>query len=1030
MHFVRAFALLLSSFLMASPLNGQSLLKDTETLLSALEILAQRDSASSDSLLQDASAAVLAILYNYDNPAGPVSFTEARLNGLAEIYRENPLIRDLIEKDSISIFPEMADAFFVQRFQENLYALRAAPRHKMIDLLHAETAVSPASYLSISNTLRRYSIPPVKNTSSLRLAAEGSNRNVSRGIVEAPRLIEGLFEFVLNRAQQEVTVNFLERLLGEEVRGLEEIFPIVVSTFSGHDFTYSNTFIERLRQAFYEDLQLMSIRLPGLMLRADYFQALQDDPVSYNLLVVYSMAGMAQNGYALDEILPITNRYLYDSYGEAKKQVNLTLAVSAYDSPEYRDVIRTTENIVENLEQIYSSLDDAENHLRNSINTFKEDFPDLPHNPELDNYLNKKAYDFEVILGGGGNEYDLSMLPQLLRGELDSAYIMDYNTIEDYDKFFGEEHSPEQWRAAGLELARNLNGDWYAQTPIDQILRNWQKSLAENRLAAEQWINANDPQGALRRALARADSNRQQLQDTIRAALLYWQPVLSQNQRLALQLLESISSTSGFSDIANQPSIVMPREKKLEKTNERLVEIEQRLIGLNETLSQAYPEMRLGSPVLGYLQGREPTTPYTGIILMIDTLSDNLRTLKAQLADLDSKWAQEDIRGRDNAEPLLQLTEILTQLVYSLRSDDDDAPWMSREQLDTVFDGGIRQQAFLGLMTQRLLNIRDIGRFSPEGMAQLVELSVRDLPALADTDSAGQQDSLAFYRKASFAVNTFNRILELPLMVKPGSSIQEFQPITQQNPKLKGLPGVTGQAMDFIYYINVKDHRHAVSSAIRLFSSLDDVIGRMSSLPSDGLSKDKRRPAIRFFRDYGDFIAGLIDAREGDEVKALVSGIADPPGSARTKRREAMTVGINAYLGGAFGFESWDGDEMGTDNFLSMAPTMPLGISISGLFGKKRRSLSAFISFLDLGALLSYRGGTSFNAESVLTFRNIFKPGLQLHWNLRDTPFYLGLGGHYGPQFLETNGDQISVRSFRGFLAFGVDVPVRTLYQR
>lgn len=1028
MQIVRAFLLLPAIYLTALPMDGQSLYKDTETLLSALQILEHRDTISSDSLVREASAQVLAILYNYDQPAGPASFTEAQLNGLSELYVDNPLLEGLIEKDSISIFPEVADSLFARRFEEHLYALRAAPRHKMINLLHAETAVSPSSYLSVTNTLQRYSIPPVKNTTSLRLAAEGSNQNVSRGIVDPPAIIEGLFEFILLRAQQEVAVNFLERLIGEEVRDFREIFPTVVSTFTGHDFTYSSSFLERLRQAFYEDFQLLSIRLPNLMLQAEYFKALQDDPISYNLLVVYSMAGMAQNGYELDEILPITNRYLYDSYGEAKKQVNLQLAEGAYSSPEYQDVVSTTEDIVNKLAGIYIRLDEAENNLRDSINAFLKAFPEVPRNPALDVYLNKEEYDFEVILGGSNNEYDLSMLPQLLRGELDSAYVLDFNTLEDYDKFFGQEHTPEQWRAAGLELARNLNGSWYAQTPIDGILRNWQKSLATNQLAAEKWININDPQGALRRAIARMNGSRLQLQDTIRSTLLYWQPAISRDQRLALQLLESIAAD--FSDIMDQPSFLLSREEKLEMAKDRLVEIEKRLITLNDKLGREFPDMREGSPVKGYLVDKAPVTPYSDIIVMIDSLSDNLRTLQAQLAALDKEWAPGEIRGRDNAEPLLQLTDILTQLVYSLRSDDQASPWLTREQFNTAFDGGIRQRAFLGLMTQRLSNIRDVGRFSPDGMAQLVELTVRDLPALIDTSSTAQRDSLAFYRKASFAVNAFNRILELPLMVAPGSSTRQFQPLTAQYPKMKGLPEVTGQAMDFIYYTNIKDHRHAVSSAIRLFSSLDTAIVQLSGLSPEGLGNAKRRPAIKFFRDYGDFIAGLIDAREGGEVKGLVNGIADPPGSARTKRRKDLSVGINAYLGGNFGFESWDGDEMGTDDFLSLAPTIPLGISISGLLGRKNRSFSAFLSFLDLGALLSYRGGASFNAESVFTFKNVFKPGVQLHWNLKDTPFYIGLGGQYGPQYLETNGDQMSVRSFRGFLAFGIDVPVKTLYQK
>ena len=68
--------------------------------------------------------------------------------------------------------------------------------------------------------------------------------------------------------------------------------------------------------------------------------------------------------------------------------------------------------------------------------------------------------------------------------------------------------------------------------------------------------------------------------------------------------------------------------------------------------------------------------------------------------------------------------------------------------------------------------------------------------------------------------------------------------------------------------------------------------------------------------------------------------------------------------------------------------------------------------------------------DSKISFKNVFKPGLQFHWNIPKSPFYLGVGAHYGPQFLDTAaGDEMSVRSFRfSFLNFGLDIPIKTFY--
>jgi hypothetical protein len=101
------------------------------------------------------------------------------------------------------------------------------------------------------------------------------------------------------------------------------------------------------------------------------------------------------------------------------------------------------------------------------------------------------------------------------------------------------------------------------------------------------------------------------------------------------------------------------------------------------------------------------------------------------------------------------------------------------------------------------------------------------------------------------------------------------------------------------------------------------------------------------------------------------------------------------------------------------------------LFGKKRQSFSLFVSFLDLGSLLSYRSDADDFGEPVFAFRNVFKPGLQLHYNIPKSPFYLAVGGQYGPQVLEDALDNnFTVNATRYFLGFGVDVPVRTLFQR
>ncbi len=85
----------------------------------------------------------------------------------------------------------------------------------------------------------------------------------------------------------------------------------------------------------------------------------------------------------------------------------------------------------------------------------------------------------------------------------------------------------------------------------------------------------------------------------------------------------------------------------------------------------------------------------------------------------------------------------------------------------------------------------------------------------------------------------------------------------------------------------------------------------------------------------------------------------------------------------------------------------------------------------DLGSMLSYRLAQENQFGSYkLTFKNVLKPGIQLQWNIQNSPFYLGAGWQTGPEFREVDGTEIALRASRLFLSFGIDVPIRTLYSR
>ena len=489
-----------------------------------------------------------------------------------------------------------------------------------------------------------------------------------------------------------------------------------------------------------------------------------------------------------------------------------------------------------------------------------------------------------------------------------------------------------------------------------------------------------------------------------------------------------------------QPSRLDDLEKdtiqNLRFKRERLMQIEQRLFTLNDTLSNRNPAGRNASPVVSYMFNQFSTVPYANILNQIDLFSSNLVDLRILLDSIDNKYGGIEAKAKRNAEPMLQFTEVLTYMMYGLRTDDLDQKWIGRATLDTILSEPKQEQAFLGLLYQRMSNIKDLGRFSPDGLAQLIQATIADISTLPREDIGKPEtaDSLAFYKKLSFGVSLFNRVHEWPLTVDPDErpdAQDYFKPIVQQRRGkemgLDKLPEITNQVTDFIYFLNVKDHRHAVSSGIRLFNKLSDVAGKQKGPNCD--------PAINFLKEYGGFIADLIDADSSSQVEDLLNSIADPPGSSRIKRRQQMTVGLNAYVGASLGVESWNGVERVDGNFFDVSPTIPIGITISWL-GKKKYankrpgSHSLFLSLLDLGEMLTLRDVNVEDYENVFAFKNVFKPSFQYHWNLQKSPFYLGLGAQLGTQYFNINGLEQNVNSNKVFVSFGIDVPLKTFYQK
>jgi hypothetical protein len=402
--------------------------------------------------------------------------------------------------------------------------------------------------------------------------------------------------------------------------------------------------------------------------------------------------------------------------------------------------------------------------------------------------------------------------------------------------------------------------------------------------------------------------------------------------------------------------------------------------------------------------------------------------LRAALKQLDALRAPEENRAIEGARPMLQATELLS-VMYSVFYDASGEELIAASEFEDMLYQPELRAVCMGLLQQRLSRIKGLSPPSPDALAQYARFTLTDFStlknALGGSFPEAAPESSQVFQIASASLQVLNRTLTFPLFADGGNA-SKLVSLSEMYPSLKHVPEISEHSLMLLYNLEANQYRPAIGAMIRLLGSMGEQLGQTKQ---DG----QRNTLLDFFSKYGDFIAGLVDAQSPIEMEHLLASLAAPPGSARTKRTHHLSASLNAYLGLTTGLEQLTRGKSTSSDFF-FAPTIPIGPTVSGLFfrkAKKPQSFSLHLTALDLGAMLTYRqiDEDEFGAHK-LSFKNIVKPGVQLHWNMQNSPLYLGLGWQGGAQFREEDGREIALRSSRFFLAGGVDIPALSLFAR
>jgi hypothetical protein len=195
---------------------------------------------------------------------------------------------------------------------------------------------------------------------------------------------------------------------------------------------------------------------------------------------------------------------------------------------------------------------------------------------------------------------------------------------------------------------------------------------------------------------------------------------------------------------------------------------------------------------------------------------------------------------------------------------------------------------------------------------------------------------------------------------------------------------------------------------------------------------------LKTFFFYGNFMTDVLTAVSSQEVASILSRYAAPVGSYTVKRRSEFSIAVNAYPGLYGGWEQARDFELPAgvvrSSFVS-GVTAPIGVAFNfgGLGKRNNQSLSAFLSIIDIGAVLSYRWAND-QAQGLpekVEWAQVMSPGVHLMYGLPELPIAFSVGYQLQPRLrkVEQNGNEFKNGDFWR-ISFGAttDITIFNLY--
>ncbi|MEM1327208.1 MAG: LysM peptidoglycan-binding domain-containing protein [Bacteroidota bacterium] len=159
------------------------------------------------------------------------------------------------------------------------------------------------SYQEILNDYNKKRVVAAQNLKQTT-SALNSREKKNTGFNQAA-IIEGLSDFIVDRAQEELNITFMNRMrekIEKDIPEFRVLFPDTYNTFTNLQLRQYRTLLSYSRSSFQSDLNNLGLNFPRLFDLPKY-KILADDPAVYNISLVYDLANKVYDNTPVDSVL-------------------------------------------------------------------------------------------------------------------------------------------------------------------------------------------------------------------------------------------------------------------------------------------------------------------------------------------------------------------------------------------------------------------------------------------------------------------------------------------------------------------------------------------------------------------------------------------------------------------------------------------------------------------------------------------------------------------------------------------------------